>query len=160
MDLRGTNIWECARRPWLGRGLLWGGTVVLLLLAVLFLRYRAQPRSIASIMGLEPEETALCSVLPDRGSGASTDFTGEELKELLRMAETEQVKYLGTDLSINSSLEIRGWRVYFYWEGGSAGAQIYDNGYFDYGGRRYVLVGAPSDSELVEFLRETVPPFV
>lgn len=111
-------------------------------------------------MGLEPEETALCSVLPDRGSGASTDFTGEELKELLRMAETEQVKYLGTDLSINSSLEIRGWRVYFYWEGGSAGAQIYDNGYFDYGGRRYVLVGAPSDSELVEFLRETVPPFV
>ena len=111
-------------------------------------------------MGLEPEETALCSVLPDRGSGASTDFTGEELKELLRMAETEQVKHLGTDLSIDSSLEIRGWRVYFYWEGGSAGAQVYDNGYFDYGGTRYVLVGAPSDSELVEFLRETVPPFV
>ena len=72
----------------------------------------ALPKSVTSAIHLDATDIYLCSVIINRKTGGSTDFKGKILEEFLEILEATEVRYLTTDLSIDTSLNATNYVLY------------------------------------------------
>jgi len=118
----------------------------------------ALPKSVTAAIHLDTTDIYLCSVTINRKTGGSTDFKGKILEEFLEILEATEVRYLTTDLSIDTSLNATNYMLYLNSEEKTVSISVFSNGYMDYHGRRYAILPPKNGSNigLVSFLQQNV----
>jgi hypothetical protein len=136
---------------------LLGVAILMSILCIVFFVYIFSPKSIISVIGLHPSDIDLCSIIINGTTGASRDFKSEELSSVLQILEDTDVKYIRSDSSISTPLDVTEYLLFFQNSNRKVVSSIIaSNGYFYCHGNQYKILGENS-VDIIGFLRDHVP---